>query len=67
MAGGLSSGKEAARVRRHSLGGVMEEVDAELTMGSISIHITERLRRLRFPGSHSQPSPLPLFAMPHYY
>lgn len=56
MTGGLSSGKEAARVRGSSLGSFVEEVDAELNLERFSVSITEKAQEAKVPGAHSQSS-----------
>lgn len=56
MTGGLSSGKEAARVRGISLGSFVEEIDAELNLERFSVSITEKALEAEVPGAHSQSS-----------
>lgn len=53
LTGGLSSGKEAARVRESNLGSFVEEVDAELNLENVSVSITEKAREVEVPGAHS--------------
>lgn len=65
MTGGLSSGKEAARVRGSNSESFVEDVDVELNLESVSLSITEKTREVEVPGAHSQSSLLLLFAMPY--